>query len=208
LVINQKENKKHAAKLKILQSSLKLIEEYGFDVLTIRDICEEAKISTGTFYHYFSGKEDLLTFYIAQGFTDYFKVIKQYPPEDKIMGVIDILSYYAGYFQSMGVELLSNYMSPKKQALNIDKIIAFTENKDVVEYILKQFSEAQALGFFNKDEDLKSIYEELNAVFYGVAFLWCLHSGNFEMKQKVRKMLIVQLNAHLDSGYKILEKSL
>jgi AcrR family transcriptional regulator len=38
----------------------KLVEEAGFEKMHIRDICREAGITPGTFYHYFSSKEDIL----------------------------------------------------------------------------------------------------------------------------------------------------
>jgi AcrR family transcriptional regulator len=38
----------------------KLVKELGFEKMHIRDICREAGITPGTFYHYFSSKDDLL----------------------------------------------------------------------------------------------------------------------------------------------------
>ncbi len=38
----------------------KMVEEIGFDSITVRDICTEVGITVGTFYHYFSSKNDLL----------------------------------------------------------------------------------------------------------------------------------------------------
>ncbi len=37
-----------------------MVEEIGFDTMTVRDICKEVGITVGTFYHYFSSKNDLL----------------------------------------------------------------------------------------------------------------------------------------------------
>jgi AcrR family transcriptional regulator len=38
----------------------KLVNELGFEKMHIRDICQEAGITPGTFYHYFSSKDDIL----------------------------------------------------------------------------------------------------------------------------------------------------
>lgn len=54
----------------------KMVEEIGFDSMTIRDICTEVGITVGTFYHYFSSKNDLLLDrYIryVSFFEDYYK---------------------------------------------------------------------------------------------------------------------------------------
>lgn len=44
----------------IMDAVLKLMEEYEFDSLTVRMICDTANISTGTFYHYFTDKNALI----------------------------------------------------------------------------------------------------------------------------------------------------
>lgn len=51
----------------LVETALLLLKEKGFPALTIRDICQEAGVSIGTFYHYFSSKEDI----INQGFSFY-----------------------------------------------------------------------------------------------------------------------------------------
>jgi AcrR family transcriptional regulator len=38
----------------------RLVEETGFEKMHIRDICREVGITPGTFYHYFSSKDDIL----------------------------------------------------------------------------------------------------------------------------------------------------
>ncbi|MBC8587963.1 TetR/AcrR family transcriptional regulator [Paratissierella segnis] len=52
--------KNHATKKKILGVTKKMAVEKGFESLTIRDICKEAKISVGAFYHHFPSKEELI----------------------------------------------------------------------------------------------------------------------------------------------------
>ena len=44
----------------ILQAALTLMRERGFDKVSIRDICKQAGITTGAFYHHFPSKESLL----------------------------------------------------------------------------------------------------------------------------------------------------
>lgn len=53
--------KQHNATLEAIRSSVdKMVEEIGFEKMTIRDICAESGITVGTFYNYFSSKNDLL----------------------------------------------------------------------------------------------------------------------------------------------------
>ena len=46
-------------KNRIMESAMKLFSKEGFHGVTAVDICREAGAATGSFYHYFSNKEDL-----------------------------------------------------------------------------------------------------------------------------------------------------
>jgi AcrR family transcriptional regulator len=58
--LNKKQLRSQAT-LEILRDVVdKLVEKVGFEKMHIRDICREAGITPGTFYHYFSSKDDIL----------------------------------------------------------------------------------------------------------------------------------------------------
>jgi AcrR family transcriptional regulator len=50
----------------ILSSALSLIKEYGFQKVTINQICKEAGITKSTFFYYFPSKNDLLEDFTTQ----------------------------------------------------------------------------------------------------------------------------------------------
>lgn len=47
-------------KKKIFDTTIRLIHKKGYSKITIREICQNAQISVGTFYLYFSSKDDIL----------------------------------------------------------------------------------------------------------------------------------------------------
>ncbi len=47
-------------KKEFLKTSLELFAEKGYDKTTIQDIIDQMGVSRGTFYHYFSSKEDII----------------------------------------------------------------------------------------------------------------------------------------------------
>ncbi len=57
LKVRQKRIKRRS---EIIEKTLQLIQTTPFQELSVRDICEAAGISIGTFYHYFKQKDDLL----------------------------------------------------------------------------------------------------------------------------------------------------
>lgn len=52
--------KYNETKEKIIQRSIELIKNNGYDQVTINDICEASGISKHTFYYYFKSKEEVL----------------------------------------------------------------------------------------------------------------------------------------------------
>ena len=50
-------------KRRIFNIAVEMLKKKGYEKLSIRAICSEAGISIGSFYHYFSSKQELLSFY-------------------------------------------------------------------------------------------------------------------------------------------------
>ena len=44
----------------IIRVALNLIQKKGYHNMSIRQLCQEAGISTGAFYHHFSSKEEMI----------------------------------------------------------------------------------------------------------------------------------------------------
>ena len=50
---------RHESKTKILDAALHVIRAKGYSATRIEDVCEAAGLTKGSFFHHFSGKEDL-----------------------------------------------------------------------------------------------------------------------------------------------------
>lgn len=51
---------------KILESALSLMCERGYDSVSVQDVCADAKLSKGAFYHYFDSKQTMFEQMIAE----------------------------------------------------------------------------------------------------------------------------------------------
>ena len=93
---------------RILNAALDLMRDRGFDKVSIRDICKEAGITTGAFYHHFSSKEALL----ESGFApldDYMAgALAGHEGEPPDLRLWRILSAYAKFMEQSG-ELIGRY---------------------------------------------------------------------------------------------------
>lgn len=85
----------HASKTKLLDAALDVIRAKGYSGTTVDDICEAAKLTKGSFFHHFDGKEDL-ALAAAEHFSDMadglfasapYREIED--PLDRFLGYID-----------------------------------------------------------------------------------------------------------------------
>ena len=44
----------------LIEAGRRLMLQHGYEEVSIRDICREAGVTTGAFYHHFSSKEQML----------------------------------------------------------------------------------------------------------------------------------------------------
>lgn len=58
------EIKSEETKKKILTAMDQMLSQYDFKYLTVRNICEQAGVAYGSFYHHFSSKENVLYLYV------------------------------------------------------------------------------------------------------------------------------------------------
>lgn len=81
-------SKKQTTKGKIVDASWQLFMQKGYDETTIEDIIALSGTSKGTFYHYFGGKDGLLSS-LSEIFDSYYEEL--YPTLDKNMNAVDKL---------------------------------------------------------------------------------------------------------------------
>lgn len=62
--ISRQQQKSRETKEKIFKAAKRILLKGGYEELSIKNICEEAGVSNGSFYHHFKTKDDLLSYYI------------------------------------------------------------------------------------------------------------------------------------------------
>ena len=62
--LSKQQKKSQETKEKIFRAAKKILRKSGYEKLSIKNICEEAGVSNGSFYHHFKTKDDLLSYYI------------------------------------------------------------------------------------------------------------------------------------------------
>lgn len=173
-------------KRRIFEVALSMMEEVGYEALSIRAICNNAGISIGRFYHYFSSKQELLSFYYNEAEKDFQENI-----EAKLDGldfraqIIQFYKWYAEYTSKFGLEFVIHYFNNQNQALNCstynNRIIAITDG------ILQR---AVQTGYIIPDnKTIHDISIDLCAIVKGAIFDWCVKKGEFDLSEYVTDLL-------------------
>lgn len=194
--------KSEATVNKIINVTEKMLKKYGMEALTVSNICKEADISNGTFFHYFKSKNYLLAYFLNDGFHNYlqtngknFNTICSMS-KDFRESIINIYLEYINYCEYIGIDFISQYYIPQNSILN-----RYNENNDeyftdiVSMYILEKLNEAYANGLIKAVCDIDEIEKDLCIIIKGIIFDWCLSQGKNNMKLKTKQLLSVYLDA-------------
>lgn len=168
----------HSTKNKILDTAKKMALEEDFDCLTIRDICMEAQISVGAFYHHFSSKEEMINESFLLYDRDLEQRIDQYNESDPVGSLKKLLLDQTAYVSSFPYKLVIEYYrtllsSSTKGALDHKR----TYYKTVSHFV--------SLAIDRKDFSPNYTKEYLTNYFIkhirGNLIHWCMHPNEMDV---------------------------
>lgn len=180
--LTAREKQSIATKLKIIQISTDLFKQKGFETVKIQEICEKAEISVGAFYHHFKSKNEI----INTGYAQVDLLVKERLSSkifnSHIEKIISLLSEGCEVLTDLGYLFVSDVY---KNLLHIDEKYSF----DPTRYVNLEIKSAINLAKENKElrEDISTedLSETLLRISRGVIFDWCLHQGNYNLKEKM-----------------------
>lgn len=167
----------------ILNTALELMRQDGFEAVTVRDICKQAGITTGAFYHHFKSKEELFD----KGFAplDQFveKVLEEQMVEEPVARLQTILDHYALFMENCGTLAAQYY---QRRLGNPD-----TASLDPTHYIHKVlencFIQAREQGYCVLRDDPAWTAEFCYCHFRGVVIDWLLRKREFSLQERMRE---------------------
>ena len=151
-------NKSNENKCKIIEAALKLINEKGFDKVSVSEITRVAGVSKGAFYIHFKSKEDLIEQQINL-FYDDLKLEGNYSKYEKLE---HFLSESLKHIKDGGLRMAQGWFSHSVQG-------SFY-GKSKLSY---------DLGYVKELYDEKTS-EEIISAYYGALNLWCFTDGNID----------------------------
>ncbi len=172
-------------KERIYSAAIDLMDQEGFENITIADISKKAGVSVGAFYHYFTSKNDILAeiFHKADEYfsTQVISGLKMGSTPEKIVEYFD---HYAKFNVNSGVELTQQLYNPK---------IKFFIRKDrpmltILEDLIQEGQEKKEI---TADEDPEELSRFLFVMARGIVFEWSVYDGSYDLESQMHKYMEV-----------------
>ena len=178
-----------AKKELILSKSLELFRQYGYEKITISDICEECRINVGTLYHHFGSKLGILqaisnNISVESALTENDLELVKNPCE----AIMQFLFGYARRWEMLGPDLTTQIF------VNFQKIYINTHNYTLKESeainSLERFIKAsQEAGYFDPVADAQGTANMIMLIGRGVVYDWCLLNGTYDLSKRAFEVM-------------------
>lgn len=191
--LSKQQRKSKETKERIFQAAKRILQKSGYEELSIKNICEEAGVSNGSFYHHFKTKDDLLSYYIEDQPSinpDRLELPKN--KEDAKETIIHVYLNYVKYCKELGVEFMAGYYTPHNQALNPTIRTERPYPIVTVQHYLERALEANAIQLNLKIEEITT---DIRMIVIGNVFEWSMRNGDADFEGNMRR----SLSHYLDS---------
>lgn len=185
--LSKQQLKSRETKARIFHAAKRILQREGYDRLSIKNICEEAGVSNGSFYHHFKTKDDLLSYYIEeQPSINPDLLDSPDDSEEAKIAIIHVYLNYAEYCRELGVEFIANYYTPKNQGLNPS---IRTERPYPILTVENYLRKAMDSGIVKTKVPLEDICTDIRMLVIGNVFEWCLHDGDTDFEGNIRRSI-------------------
>lgn len=178
---------------KIVSAAWKLFYQQGYDDTTIEEIVEESGTSRGSFYHYFEGKDALLSS-LSYLFDDKYAELEK--TMDPGLSPIEKLKYlnqelFLMIENTVSVELLSRLFATQLTTSGERHLL--NTNRTYYKLLRQITTEGQQLGIFKPELSVNDIIRAYAMFERGLMYEWCISSGNYSLCQHSATMMALFL---------------
>lgn len=182
---------------KINEIAISLMEQKGFANTTILEISKTAGVSVGTFYNYFSSKEEIFYDIFKKG-DEYFEqtVARNLKNRDGSTAdqIVLYFKYYARFHLKRGFHNVDQLYSTKTRLFIVKGRFMQELLKTVIE---KGQTDGEIVSNMTSDE----ITDFLFVVARGIVYDWCLHDGKYNLETKMETYYTRMKSVFLQTGF-------
>jgi AcrR family transcriptional regulator len=185
---------------KILNTSLKLFSEKGYDKVTVDEIVKKSGTSKGSFYQHFSAKSDIFLVRFTEVDDYYRKVFHSFPDDmdsfEKLFIFIQKLMRFLD--EEMGKDLMkviySSALDSKEHTYFLD------QRRSLFQIVRSLLEEAKDRGTIRTDQSLDDTSTLIIQSLMGIIYHWGLHDSDRSLESlaiPLTKTVIEGLQKHL-----------
>ena len=169
-------------KAKIVSASWKLFYDQGYEETTVEDIIEASGTSRGSFYHYFSSKDDLLG---SLSFLFDEKYEQLQPEVDQMDSCMEKLLYLNRELFNMientiAIELLARLLSAQLMTKGEKQLL--DRSRFYYRMLRSIFMEGQEKGEFRTDLSVNEMVKLYAVAERALCFDWCICNGEYSLR--------------------------
>jgi len=183
----------------LMDTALGLFDKKGYEKVSINDICREAGVSTGAFYHHFKSKDQILIEEFMKTDEFYRELIVELAEVDdyleKLRGfTVSTMEYIA----DMGLARLKVTYHTQ---IGPDKKASFLGNERRALYSILEslYREGQEKGILRRDVSSGELAHLSIHCFRGIIYDWCLANASFDMVEAGEKLIDILICGALAS---------
>ena len=188
--IEQKQSKR---RIEILEAAIPLISKGSFEEISIAEICQQIGISIGSFYHYFTKKDDLLVgllWIIDEDLAE--NTFPLLTDENEIENLRIFAHGWAEHVRSHGIE-----RSKLISSINPDSAEFPEQERPAVKKLRKIIAAGQAKGQITTDRDADTLAGLFLTVLRGITLDWSRREGNYALVERLDQSIDILLRAFL-----------
>lgn len=165
-------------KKKLLDVALRLIRQQGFDNVKICDICADAGVSTGAFYHHLKNKAGIVVECYDE--CDRYFSNTVYPlveHEDTVEAILRYVEVQMEYAVENGVDIT---LQMYKAQLTEGTEFFLSQQRALPRGLTKVIAHLQEVGVICKEKPAQEISDEILVITRGVLYNWCQRNGSYD----------------------------
>ena len=164
-------------KARIVSAAWKLFYEQGYEETTVEEIIFESETSKGSFYHYFDGKDALLSS-LSVLFDERYEELMQQPHDE--MDCIELLCWlnqelFTTIENTVSIELLARLFSSQLVTKGEKHLL---DRKRTYYRLLRQI--------VSQGQEIVKAYAMFER---GLMYDWCLSGGEYSLVQYAQQMM-------------------
>lgn len=176
-------------KKKIVSTAWKLFYTQGYDNTTVDDIVYESGTSKGSFYHYFSGKDALLSTLSYLFDEKYEELTDSLTPDMSCMDKLLFLNreLFRLIEDTIAIDLLARLLS--SQLITRSEKHLLDHNRTYYKLLRTIIQEGQQSGELSASDSVSDVVKAYALFERALMYDWCLCDGEYSLSQYGARML-------------------